>query len=175
MLADESMGHKPLIIKGSSAFRKFVLTATAQANLLISFQDKLMQLAQLTAKKFLENVAEAQKQQVAQTHVEYINREKAYENRGGCIFQAHHLPTGAHDDPKRFFQAADKYEGIGHRRYVEIEFALPNELKTVEQYRQIIDTFIAKHLSDHYFLNRLSRRNGNAGLPKHVSCAIVNT
>ena len=28
---------------------------------------------------------------------------------------------------------------------------MPNELKTVEQYRQIIDAFIAKHLSDHYF------------------------
>ena len=34
---------------------------------------------------------------------------------------------------------------------MEIEFALPNELKTVAQYRQIIDALIAKHLKDHYY------------------------
>ena len=87
----------------------------------------------------------------AQSHLEYINRERAYENRGACIFHTHRLPKWAKNDPKKFFQAADIYEGVGHRRYVEIEFALPNELKTVEQYRQIIDAFIAKHLSDHYY------------------------
>ena len=43
-------------------------------------------------------------------HVKYINREKAFEKRGGCIFHSHHLPKWAHDDPKKFFQAADKYE-----------------------------------------------------------------
>ena len=26
----------------------------------------------------------------------------------------------------KFFQAADEYEAIGNRRYMEIEFALPN-------------------------------------------------
>ena len=34
---------------------------------------------------------------------------------------------------------------------MEIEFALPNELRTVEQYRQIIDAFIEKHLKEHYY------------------------
>ena len=178
MLADELMQHKPLIVHGSSAFRKSVLIAAVQANLNISFQDKLMQrafqqkkaeqdisleldqFALLSTKKILENLAEAQKQQFAVSHVEYINREKAYENRGGCIFQAHHLPQWAQDDPKIFFQAADKYEGVGHRRYVEIEFALPNELKTVEQYRQIIDAFIAKHLSDHYYAYAIHNKMG---------------
>ena len=138
MLADESMKHKPLIVHGSSSFRKSVLTAATKANLNLSFQDKLLQRAfeqkkaeqdispeltqsvQLTTKKILENVEKAQNQQVALSHVEYINREKAFENRGGCIFQAHHLPKWAHDDPKRFFKAADRYEGLGHRRYVEI-------------------------------------------------------
>ena len=52
---------------------------------------------------------------------------------------------------KHLRKAADKYEGNGNRRYMEIKFALPNELKTVEQYRQIIDFFIAKHLSDRYY------------------------
>ena len=178
MLADETMEHKPLIINGSSAFRKSVLIVAALANLNLSFHDKLLQrafqqkkaeqdislalaqAAQLTTKKILENVAQAQKQQSAVSHVEYINREKAYENRGGCIFQFHRLPKWANDDPKKFFQAADKYEGVGHRRYVEIEFALPNELKTVEQYRQIIDTFIAKHLQDHYYAYAIHNKIG---------------
>ena len=124
------------------------------------FSDEQKNFAQLTAKKILENVKEAQKQQSAVSHAEYINRERAYEKRGGCIFQFHRLPKWAKNDPKKFFQAADKYEGIGHRRYVEIEFALPNELKTVEQYRQIIDAFIAKHLSDHYFAYAIHNKIG---------------
>ena len=124
------------------------------------FSHEQKNLAQLTAKKILENVAEAQKQKSAVSHAEYINREKAYENRGGCIFQFHRLPKWAHDDPKKFFQAADEYEGVGHRRYVEIEFALPNELKTVEQYRQIIDAFIAKHLSNHYYAYAIHNKIG---------------
>ena len=61
---------------------------------------------------------------------------------------------------EKFFQAADKYEGLGHRRYVEIEFALPNELKTVEQFRQIIDAFIAKHLQDHYYAYAIHNKIG---------------
>ena len=43
MLADEVLGHKPLIINGSPDFHKRLLEATMQANLSISFQDKLMQ------------------------------------------------------------------------------------------------------------------------------------
>jgi hypothetical protein len=262
MLADETMEHKPLIINGSPDFHKKVMEATLEANLPISFQDKMTQrtlerkladrenarknfvasggriitkrpktkstiapthaksieevtkegfrlptlsqrsllysepketdlllqvdesngmddlakecyqqvrwdfsterkrLAQLTAKKILENITEALEEHSALSHVEYINREKAFENRGGCIFQAHRLPKWAHDDPKIFFKAADRYEGLGHRRYVEIEFALPNELKTVDQYRQIIDAFIAKHLSDHYYAYAIHNKMG---------------
>ena len=128
------------------------------SRVLWDFSAERRNLARLTANKILENIREAQESAVS--HVEYINREKAYENRGGCIFQAHHLPKWAHDDPKKFFKAADKYEGVGHRRYVEIEFALPNELKTVEQYRQIIDAFIAKHLQDHYFAYAIHNKIG---------------
>ena len=260
MLAEEAMGHKPLIINGSPKFRGLVLKVAFESNLPISFQDKLMQreierrkkerdnelrrflrnggkiitkrpntqpricpahaktideatkkrfslpalsdlsrlksssgtkelnpeetrdieelvqeqyrlvrydfsaeqkrLAELTAKKILENMSEANKEETALSHVEYINRERAFENRGGCLFHAHHLPKWAEDDPKVFFEAADKYEGIGNRRYREIEFALPNELKTVEQYRQIIDAFIAKHLSDHYYAYAIHNKIG---------------
>ena len=262
LLADEAMGHKPLIINGSPAFRKAVLETTFQDNLHISFQDKLLQrtleskkenqeierrkfvagggtiitkrpnfkprtspaharsiedatkigfrlptlpqrslvyseshgtdlllqndefngmdelakeyyqrvrwdfshertnLARLTANKILENIAQALEENSALSHVEYINRENAFANRGGCIFHSHHLPKWAHDDPKNFFQAADEYESASNRRYREIEFALPNELSTVEQYRQIIDAFIAKHLSDHYFAFAIHNKIG---------------
>ena len=74
------------------------------------FSDEQKSLAQLTAKKILENVEEAKNKQSAVSHVEYINREKTYEKRGGCIFHAHHLPKWAKDDPKKFFQATDKKE-----------------------------------------------------------------
>lgn len=111
-----------------------------------------------TAQKILERMEK--KQIIAQEHVEYINRERAFEKRGECIFHAHRLPKWAHNDPKKFFQAADRYEGVGNRRYMEIEFALPNELKTVEQYRQIIDAFIAKHLSEHYYAYAIHNKIG---------------
>ena len=124
------------------------------------FSAERTKLAKLTAKRILENISEAKKEETAVSHVEYINRERAFANRGGCIFHGHHLPKWAEDDPKKFFEAADKYEGIGNRRYMEIEFALPNELKTVEQYRQIIDAFIAKHLSNHYYAYAIHNKMG---------------
>ena len=124
------------------------------------FSSEQARLAKWTVNKILENIEETIEQHSALSHVEYINREKAYAKRGGCIFHAHRLPKWAHDDPKKFFQAADKYEGKGNRRYMEIEFALPNELKTVEQYRQIIDAFIAKHLSDHYYAYAIHNKIG---------------
>ena len=55
MLADEAMEHKPLIINGSVAFRKSVLEAAFQANLPISFQNKLMQRALESKKENQEN------------------------------------------------------------------------------------------------------------------------
>ena len=116
-----------------------------------NFSEERRRLAKWTAQKILERVEETLDSVNASSHVEYINRERAFEQRGGCIFHTHRLPKWAQDDPKKFFKAADKYEGKGNRRYMEIEFALPNELKTVEQYRQIIDAFIAKHLRDHYY------------------------
>ena len=140
-------------IRGLEEFSK-----ESYSRVLWDFSSERRNLALLTAKKILENIREAQ--ETAVSHVEYINREKAYENRGGCIFHTHHVPKWAHDDPKRFFKAADKYEGVGHRRYVEIEFALPNELKTIEQYRQIIDPFIEKHLSNHYYAYAIHNKIG---------------
>ena len=116
-----------------------------------NFSDERKRVAKQTAQKILERVEETLDSVYASSHVEYINRERAFAQRGGCIFHAHHLPKWAKGDPKKFFRAADKYEGKGNRRYMEIEFALPNELQTVEQYWQIIDAFIEKHLKDHYY------------------------
>ena len=168
------MNHQPLIIKGSEEFKKEVLKTAVMQDLPISFDDLFMQrefmhnkfvdyperkkLAVETAQKILERMEK--KQTIAQEHVEYINRERAFEKRGECIFHAHRLPKWANDDPKKFFQAADRYEGVGNRRYMEIEFALPNELKTLEQYRQIIDAFIAKHLSAHYYAYAIHNKIG---------------
>ena len=87
------------------------------------FSSEQARLAKWTADKILENISETMEQHSALSHVEYINREKAFEKRGGCIFHSHRLPKWAKNDPKKFFQAADKYEGKGNRRYMEIEFA----------------------------------------------------
>ena len=43
---------------------------------------------------------------------------------------------------------------------MEIEFALPDELTSVEQYKQIIDAFIAKHFSDRYFAYAIHEKIG---------------
>ena len=125
-----------------------------------NFSAERKNYAKWTAAKLLERIEETLDNVYASSHVEYINRERAFAQRGGCIFHAHGLPSWAHDDPKNFFQAADKYEGVGNRRYREIEFALPNELTTVAQYRQIIDAFIAKHLSDHYYAYSIHNKIG---------------
>ncbi|MBO4779241.1 MAG: MobA/MobL family protein [Selenomonadaceae bacterium] len=187
LLAYETMHHQPLIINGSEEFKKSVLKTAILQDLPISFDDLIMQrefmhykftdyperkkLAVQTARKILERV---QKKQIdSQAHVEYINRERAFAQRGECIFHAHRLPKWAKDDPKKFFQAADRYEGIGNRRYMEIEFALPNELKTVEQYRQIIDSFIAKHLSEHYYAYAIHDKKGMMSGKRHPHVHIM--
>lgn len=55
MLADKTRGHKPLLINCSAQFRKKVLEATEQANLHISFQNKLLQREIERRRKLTEN------------------------------------------------------------------------------------------------------------------------
>ena len=103
-----------------------------------------------TSKEIIKRIVESNAQVFASSHVDYINREKAFAKRGDCVFHSNKLPHWAQGDPKKFFQAADNFEGKSNRRYVEIEFALPNELTSVEQYKQIIDPFlgsVGKHIS----------------------------
>ena len=185
VLAYETMNHQPLVINGSEEFKKAVLKTAVLQDLPISFDDLIIQndflrykevdypdrkkFAIHTAQKILQHIEKTN----AQSHLEYINRERAYENRGACIFHSHRLPKWANNDPKKFFQAADKYEGVGHRRYVEIEFALPNELKTVEQYKQIINAFIAKHLSEHYYAYAIHDKIGMLSGQRHPHVHIM--
>ena len=55
MLANESMNHKPLIISGSSDFKKSVIQSAIFANLSVSFADKLMQNEFIHQKEIIEN------------------------------------------------------------------------------------------------------------------------
>ena len=86
----------------------------------------------------------------ASSHIQYINREAAFQQRGGCIYKGHHLPTWAKDNPKTFFTEADKWERSNGERYKELILALPNEL-TLNQQKEIIDDFIDQHLKNFYY------------------------
>ncbi|MBR6012825.1 MAG: MobA/MobL family protein, partial [Selenomonadaceae bacterium] len=142
-------------------------------NVRFDFSDERKNLAKWTADTILQRIDESQNYVSAHSHVEYINRENAFAHRGGCIFHSHKLPKWAKDDPKNFFKAADRYEGVGNRRYVEIEFALPNELKTVEQFRQIIEPFIEKHLKDHYYAYAIHDKFGELSNQRHPHVHIM--
>ena len=181
-IADETYKHQPLVINGSDNFKKKVINAASLFQLNINFDDENLQKEFLrkknlnrknmpseqqkqysleTAKEIIKRIVESNAQVFASSHVDYINREKAFSQRGDCFFHAHHLPKWADDDPKKFFQAADDFEGKSNRRYVEIEFALPNELNSVEQYKEIIDPFINLHLKDHYYTYAIHDKIGS--------------
>gem|GEM_PF-3081064 len=55
MLANETMNHKPLIISGSSDFKKSVIQSAIFANLSVSFADQLMQNEFIHQKEIIEN------------------------------------------------------------------------------------------------------------------------
>lgn len=107
-------------------------------------------MAERTARAILKNVEMYGDEVLASSHVEYINREKAFKKRGGCVYKGHRLPKWANDSPNAFFQEADKHSPSDVRRYLELEFALPNEL-TLEQNVEIIHTFIEKELPHNYY------------------------
>lgn len=106
--------------------------------------------AEETAKRILIRLQDSLDRTFAYSHIQYINREAAFQKRGGCIGRGHSLPQWANDDPKRFFEAADLYERANGERYKEIEFALPNELPFDAQ-REIVENFICRILPNHYY------------------------
>lgn len=107
-------------------------------------------MAERSARAILKNVETYGDAVLASSHVEYINREKAFKKRGGCVYKGHRLPKWAKDSPNAFFQAADRYSPSDARRYLELEFALPNEL-TLEQNVELINAFIEKELPHNYY------------------------
>ena len=84
----------------------------------------------------------------AKRHAEYILR--AGEKKTDLIYQGSQLPKWAGCSAQKFFSAAARYEDKGNCRYKELEMSLPNEL-TLEQNLEIVNAFISKHLSNHYY------------------------
>ena len=106
------------------------------------------------------------------SHADYINREGAQSDRNDCIFKGSQLPKWAKDSPQKFFSAATRYEDKGNRRYKEIELSLPNEL-TLEQNREIVDRFIANHLSNHYYAYAIHEKAGELSGERHPHVHIM--
>lgn len=116
-----------------------------------------------TAKTIIAAIEENMDKVYAASHVEYINREKAFAKKGGCVYKKNYLPkwasinkknedgtTSKVPSPNVFFNAADRYSDCGDRTFKEVEFALQNEL-TLEQNIEIVDQFIKENLPDHYY------------------------
>jgi len=107
-------------------------------------------MVERTAQDIMVNVQRESDTVFASSHVQYINRESAFKQRGGCLYKGHHLPKWAHENPKVFFDAADRFERTNGERYKEIEFALPSELPLEEQ-KKIVEQFLEHHLKSHYY------------------------
>ena len=112
--------------------------------------DGRRQYAERTAHRILANFARQKDTISALRHVEYINREKGFSERGDCVYKQHRLPAWAKGSPTVFFRAADRYSPKNAARYKEIEFALQNEL-TLEQNMEIVNRFIEENLPNHYY------------------------
>ena len=108
----------------------------------------------------------------AKAHADYINREGAQSDCNDCVYKGSQLPTWAKGSAQKFFSAATRYEDKGNRRYKEIELSLPNEL-TLEQNRQIVDSFIAKHLSNHYYAYAIHEKAGALSGQRHPHVHIM--
>ena len=107
-----------------------------------------------------------------QAHADYINREGAQSDRNDCVFKGSQLPKWAKGSAQKFFSAATRYEDKGNYRYKEIELSLPNEL-TLEQNREIVDRFIAEHLSSHYYAYAIHEKVGDLSGEKHPHVHIM--
>lgn len=102
----------------------------------------------------------------ASSHVQYINRESVFEQRGGCVYKAHHLPRWAKDNPLNFFRAADEHERDNGERYKEIVFSLPNEL-SLSQQKEIIQRFLDAHMKNYYYAYAIHDKIGTMSNGEH--------
>ena len=107
-----------------------------------------------------------------EAHADYINREGAQSDRNDCVFKGNQLPKWAKGSAQKFFSAATRYEDKGNVRYREIELSLPNEL-TLEQNREIVDKFIANHVSNHYYAYAIHEKAGAVSGERHPHVHIM--
>ena len=105
-------------------------------------------------------------------HADYINREGEQSEKTDCVFKSSQLPKWAKGSAQKFFSAATRYESKGNRRYKEIELSLPNEL-TLKQNREIVDRFIANHLSNHYYAYAIHEKAGELSGERHPHVHIM--
>ncbi len=106
--------------------------------------------AKLTTDKIMYNLQNHLGKTFASSHVQYINRETRFKQRGGCLKTGHHLPAWAEGSARKFFDAAEKYEAKNAEHYKEIVIALPNEL-ALSQQEEIVNSFLEQHLKDYYY------------------------
>ena len=106
----------------------------------------------------------------AKEHADYILR--IGEEKTDLIYQDKQLPSWANGSAQKFFRAAERYEDKGNRRYKELEMSLPNELK-LEENLEIVNAFIAKHLSNHYYAYAIHEKAGAISGEKHPHVHIM--
>jgi len=106
------------------------------------------------------------------SHADYINREGVQSEKTDCIFKGSQLPKWAKGSAQKFFSAATRYEDRRNRRYKEIELSLPNEL-TLEQNREIVERFIANHVSNHYYAYAIHEKEGELSGERHPHIHIM--
>lgn len=119
-----------------------------------------------SVKEILHNLQYHLDKTFASSHVQYINRESVFEQRGGCVYKAHHLPSWAEDNPLHFFRAADQHERDNGERYKEIVFSLPNEL-SLSQQKEIIQRFLDAHMKNYYYAYAIHDKIGTMSNGEH--------
>lgn len=119
-----------------------------------------------SVKEILHNLQNNLDKTFASSHVQYINRESVFEQRGGCIDTGHHLPVWAKDDPKIFFSAADRFERNNGERYKELIFSLPNELN-LNQQKEIVNRFLDAHMKELYYAYAIHDKIGTMSNGEH--------
>ena len=122
----------------------------------------------ISAKKHVDYIL----REDGESHADYINREGAQSDRNDCVFKGSQLPEWAKGSPQKFFSAATRYEDKGNVRYREIELSLPNEL-SLEQNLEIVDKFIAEHLSSHYYAYAIHEKVGELSSECHPHVHIM--
>ena len=81
------------------------------------------------------SVGSASRGQSATAKVDYITREGKYGRDAGEVEHVEHgnMPEWAAGDERGYWQAADAGERANGRLFVEVQFALPNELDRSQQ------------------------------------------